>query len=159
MSVNVLAPRAKPGKTGTECHKSSNGGDRQVATKIVGIEGKTFEQLDREIADGGAFVYYQYAISIIVMTFRRGSDIYYIPPGESRIGKGLPFSLMTFVLGWWGIPWGPIYSIGSLWTNFNGGENVTEPVMADLAYQIQSSPVPAQRIDHAETGFVVPEER
>ena len=34
------------------------------------------------------------------------------------------FTLLTLVLGWWGIPWGPIYTIGSIYTNFNGGKDV-----------------------------------
>jgi len=33
------------------------------------------------------------------------------------------------VAGWWGIPWGVIYTLGSLGTNFAGGKNVTDDVM------------------------------
>ncbi|WP_245840625.1 hypothetical protein [Ohtaekwangia koreensis] len=36
---------------------------------------------------------------------------------------------MTFLLGWWGIPWGPIYSIGSLVHNLNGGKDVTQEIL------------------------------
>jgi hypothetical protein len=36
--------------------------------------------------------------------------------------KVLKASMVTWTLGWWGIPWGPIYSIQALWTNMLGGK-------------------------------------
>lgn len=82
--------------------------------KIVGIEGLTVDQLNLELQRAAKFVIFHYCISILVMTFRRSSDIYFIRAGESAVTKGLPYTLLTVVLGWWGIPWGPIYSISSL---------------------------------------------
>ncbi len=96
---------------------------------IKNIEGLTNQQISTELAQGAKFVVYQYTISIIVMTFKRSSDIYFIRSGENATVKGLPFTLLTFVMGWWGIPWGPIYSIGSLVTNLGGGKNVTQEVL------------------------------
>jgi len=87
--------------------------------------------VQRELDRGGKFVIYQYTISILVMTFRRPSSIYFIRSGEK--GKGLPFSLITLFFGWWGVPWGPIYSIGSLATNAGGGKNVTTDVMHSIS--------------------------
>ncbi|SKC78616.1 hypothetical protein SAMN05660236_3781 [Ohtaekwangia koreensis] len=96
---------------------------------IKNIEGLTTDQINRELAHGAKFVVFQFTISVLVMTFRRSSDIYFIRSGESRLIKGLPFTLMTFLLGWWGIPWGPIYSIGSLVHNLNGGKDVTQEIL------------------------------
>jgi len=79
----------------------------------------------REIERGAKFVIFQYTISVIVLTFRRSSDIYFIPPGGSRLFKGLPFIIISLLFGWWGIPWGPVYTIESLANNFGGGKNVT----------------------------------
>jgi len=31
--------------------------------------------------------------------------------------QSLPFTLLSLLLGWWGNPWGPIYTIQSLWVN------------------------------------------
>jgi hypothetical protein len=100
--------------------------------QIIGIENMTGQELAHELDRGGRFVIFKYTFSIIVMTFNRGSDIYFIRGGQGAVGKGLSYSLLTFVLGWWGIPWGPIYSIGSLWTNFSGGKDVTGEVLALL---------------------------
>ena len=96
---------------------------------IKNLEGLTTDQINRELAHGAKVVVFQFTISVLVMTFRRSSDIYFIRSGESRLIKGLPFTLMTFLLGWWGIPWGPIYSVGSLVNNLNGGKDVTQEIL------------------------------
>lgn len=100
--------------------------------KIKNLEGLTTDQINRELAQGARFVIFQYTISIIVMTFRRSSDIYFIRAGENGTVKGLPYTFLTFVLGWWGIPWGPVYSIGSLVNNLSGGKNITKEVLASV---------------------------
>jgi hypothetical protein len=97
--------------------------------KINGIEGLTDEQIQAEIDRGARFVLFQYCVSIIVMTFKRPSEIYFVRPGESAFGTGLRFSLISAVAGWWGIPWGPVYTIQSLWVNAKGGRDVTHEVM------------------------------
>lgn len=97
--------------------------------RIVGIEGMDGQRLAFELERGGKFVMYQYCVSIIVMIFKRPSNIYFIPFGENAIKRGLGFSLISLVFGWWGIPWGPIYTIGSFITNFKGGKNVTQEIV------------------------------
>jgi len=97
--------------------------------KINGIEGLSTVEINQELQRGGKFVFYQYCISLIVVTFRRSSDVYFIKSDESDVKKGLGWSLLTFLLGWWGFPWGPIYSVGSLATNFKGGKNVTNEIL------------------------------
>jgi hypothetical protein len=105
--------------------------------KINGIEGMTVSQVQSEVARGGKFVMYQYCISILIMTFRRSSGIYFIKADENAITPGLGFTLLSLVLGWWGIPWGPIYTIGSIYTNFTGGKDVTQEMMASVARPAQ----------------------
>ncbi|MBI1305215.1 MAG: hypothetical protein GC181_01220 [Bacteroidetes bacterium] len=97
--------------------------------EIKNIEGMSADDISRELQRGGKFVIYKYCISIIVMTFQRPTDIYFIKGGESGVVKGLGFSFITLLFGWWGIPWGPIYSIGSMITNFRGGTDVTAAVL------------------------------
>lgn len=97
---------------------------------IKGIEGLSVADVNVELSLGGKFVMYQYCISILIMTFRRPTDIYFVKAGESATAKGLPFVLLSLVLGWWGFPWGPIYTIGTLITNLSGGNDVTDVVIA-----------------------------
>lgn len=100
-----------------------------MAVKIRGIEGMRAGEVDFEIQRGARFVFFQYCISIVVLTFRRASDIYFLRQGESAVTKGLPFTLVSLVAGWWGIPWGPIYTIQSVYNNSRGGKDVTESVL------------------------------
>jgi len=106
-----------------------------MATKIQGIDGMKYGEMEFELQRGGKFVYYQYCFSVIIMTFKRPSDVYFIRAGENAVTKGLPFTLLSFFAGWWGIPWGPIYTIQSFITNFRGGKDVTASVVASLKTQ------------------------
>ncbi len=91
-----------------------------MATRIRGIEGMKHGELDFEI--------------------QRGAQ------GENPVVKGLPFTLLSLAAGWWGIPWGPIYTIQSVYNNSRGGEDVTQAVVNSLRGQsapAQSvSPIP-----------------
>jgi len=103
-----------------------------MATKIIGIENMSAEELNRELERGGKFVIFEYCISIIIMTFKRPTDVYFIKSGEGVAKKSIGPTLTSLVVGWWGIPWGPIYTIGSLITNLRGGKDVTDEVVASL---------------------------
>jgi hypothetical protein len=100
--------------------------------QIIGIEGLTRTQVQLEVQQGARFVIYQYCISVIVMSFKRFSSIHFIRPGQSAVGRGLGWSVLSLFLGWWGIPWGPIWTIHSLWVNFSGGRDVTNEVLASM---------------------------
>jgi hypothetical protein len=98
--------------------------------KIQGIKGMSSDQLRFELQRGARIVSYYYCISILVVTFRRSSEAYFIPAGESAVAKGLPWTLLTLVMGWWGIPWGPIFTVQSLIVNFKGGKDLTKEFIA-----------------------------
>jgi hypothetical protein len=38
-----------------------------------------------------------------------------------QIRAGLPYSFATCLVGWWGIPWGPIYTVQAIYRNCQGG--------------------------------------
>lgn len=105
--------------------------------KISGLEGLSDSEINFELQRGARFVFFQYCISVIILTFKRPSDIYFVRHGQSAVAKGLLYSLLSAVLGWWGIPWGPIYTVQSLWVNFKGGRDVTQEVLASFAEPAQ----------------------
>jgi hypothetical protein len=105
---------------------------KKLLMKIKNVDGMSVIQLQDEVNRGGKFVVYQYCVSVIILTFKRPSDIYFIPADSNPLTKGLPFSLISFFFGWWGIPWGPVYTVGSLVKNFGGGKDVTQPIMNSL---------------------------
>jgi hypothetical protein len=112
--------------------------------KIQGIEGRSSDQLRFEFQRGAKLVCYHYCVSIVVMTFRRASDAYYIPAGENAVAKGLPWTLLTLVLGWWGIPWGPIFTVQSLVVNFKGGKDLTADLSAAMSRAMPALAVAAK---------------
>jgi hypothetical protein len=105
--------------------------------QIKGLENITHQQLAQELAQGAKFVVYSYAISLLIVTFKRGSEVYYIRPGESSVTKGMPYTALSLVAGWWGIPFGPIFTIWSLVVNLGGGKDVTREVVGVLQQQAQ----------------------
>ena len=73
---------------------------------------------------------FMYVLSAVVITLRR--------PGSSGIfcsscrrKEGIKWSLLTGLLGWWGFPWGPIFSVQSIVRNLKGGAQNTQ-VNAEL---------------------------
>ena len=91
---------------------------------IRGAEKLSANEMQFELQRGGKIVVFYYCVSLLVITFRRNSPAYLVRSGESAVGKALPWILLTLVAGWWGIPWGPIYSIQSLVVNFKGGKEL-----------------------------------
>jgi hypothetical protein len=106
---------------------------------IRNTENLSKEELDFELQRGGRFVLYYYCISIVVMTFRRGSPVYFVRAGESRFKQGLPYTLLSLVAGWWGIPFGPIFTIQSLYVNCRGGKDVTDQIVVSAKPAAASS--------------------
>jgi hypothetical protein len=100
---------------------------------IVGLDNMSVDELNSELQRGAKFVVYYYCISLLVVTFRRASDIHFIRPGESSVSKGWPWTLLTLVAGWWGIPFGPIFSIQSIFVNLRGGKDVTNDIVVKLS--------------------------
>lgn len=108
-----------------------------MSTQINNIEGLSVNQIKSYVNQGGKFVLFPYTISFVVMTLKRSSDIYFIKPGESTTKYSAGFIIMNLLLGWWGIPWGPIYTIGAFIDHIGGGKDITQEVMSHL---IQNDP-------------------
>jgi hypothetical protein len=101
--------------------------------RIKNIDGLSADDLQQAVIDGGRFIYYSFTVSLIIITFKRTSGVYLIRAGENAMLKGFGFTLISVFFGWWGIPLGPKYTMESIRTNLNGGNNVTDDVMATVA--------------------------
>jgi hypothetical protein len=112
--------------------------------RIHGIDDWTLADVDAELAAGGRFVFYEYCISLIIATLRQRTGIYLVRADELGLVRGLPFTLISLLLGWWGIPWGIIYTPLTLITNFSGGRDVTPEIRALLQRSLADSPAPSQ---------------
>jgi hypothetical protein len=45
-------------------------------SKIIGLDGMSVEEVNKELANGAKFVIFLYCFSIIIMAFKRSSDIH-----------------------------------------------------------------------------------
>jgi hypothetical protein len=96
--------------------------------KIKGIDDLTLEEIEAELAAGGRFVFYEYCISLLVLTFKQPTSIRFLRAGDRGVVRGLPFVLISLLLGWWGLPWGVIYTPVAIFANLGGGRDVTSEV-------------------------------
>ncbi|MGY4379752.1 J domain-containing protein [Bradyrhizobium barranii] len=71
--------------------------------------------------------------SFILMTLR--SPVQGIFCSACAEKKAYRASVVTWLLGWWGVPWGPIYSVHAIITNMLGGKRPREVNARLAAYQ------------------------
>ena len=102
--------------------------------EIDGLQGMSMQDLSFELDHGGRFVIFTYCVSILILTFRRPSKVFFLRGGESAFLRGLPYLLITLLFGWWGIPWGPIYSLGAIANTLSGGKDVTQELVPSLRF-------------------------
>lgn len=105
---------------------------------IKGIEGLTVADVHTQVRQGAKFVTYGYCISLLVVTLRRTSDVHFVKAGQSAVGGGVPYILLSLLLGWWGFPWGLIYTPMVVVQNLGGGTDVTGPVLEALGLDVTS---------------------
>jgi DnaJ-domain-containing protein 1 len=66
------------------------------------------------------YIVFPYVISMIFVTWRRAMHGIFCPSCAPK--KALQASAVAWLLGWWGFPWGPIFTIGALYRNLLGGK-------------------------------------
>ncbi|MFZ5445876.1 MAG: hypothetical protein ACOZQL_38140 [Myxococcota bacterium] len=99
---------------------------------IKGLEGLTVADVQQEVSRGGRFVVFTYAMSFLVVTLKRTSAVHFVRAGQGTFGASLPYSLLSFFIGWWGFPWGLIYTPMAIIQNLAGGTDVTAAVMEHM---------------------------
>jgi hypothetical protein len=89
-------------------------------------------ELLEEIKAGGRLISYSYCIAVLFMSFKRQSRPRLIRAGRSATIGALPWIAATLFGGWWGIPWGPIWSIQCIVRNMRGGYDMTDRIVDAL---------------------------
>jgi hypothetical protein len=90
------------------------------------------DELAAELRNGTRLVVYHYTISLLILSSRRPSEVFLMRRGQSRLAKGMRYTLLSLLLGWWGLPWGPIFTVWSVIENLAGGEDVTDKVQESM---------------------------
>jgi hypothetical protein len=81
-----------------------------------------------ESAGGGRWVVFEYCISLVAVTFRQQSRPFFIEADGISWVRSLPYVLVSLLFGWWGLPWGVIYTPVTIFTNLTGGCDITAQV-------------------------------
>jgi hypothetical protein len=89
--------------------------------------------IEAQLAAGSRFVVFEYCISLIIVTLRQPSRVHLIPAGKTGLLPGFPYTILSLLLGWWGIPWGLIYTPLVVVTNLAGGRDITAAMRAMLS--------------------------
>lgn len=94
--------------------------------KVSGLEGRSQAEVAEQLRRGAKFVVFDYCLSFCVITFRRSSEVIFVPAGRSAAAASLPYCLLSFFFGWWGFPFGLFYTPITIFQNLAGGRDVTQ---------------------------------
>lgn len=78
-----------------------------------------------------------YTVSLLFTTHRRGASGLWCE--RCRSLQAAKWSTVSALAGWWGIPWGPIYTLHALFVNASGGKQPKENnafLLRTLGYQL-----------------------
>jgi len=92
------------------------------------ILGSGWDYEGMKITQKTVITQYLLTMSLIVFSAKAPSRYYVVGAENTKLANTI-YTIITFVFGWWGIPWGPIYTIQSLTKNLKGGDKV---LIADL---------------------------
>ncbi|WP_395748629.1 hypothetical protein [Prosthecobacter sp.] len=95
----------------------------------------SIQQIEEDVLRGGRFRIFRYNFSVIVLSFQRSSEVRYFRAGQGYGAHAWPWTLLSMVVGWWGFPWGIVFTIQTLFTNCMGGKDVTPELLAAVLGQ------------------------
>lgn len=98
--------------------------------KYAPAEKKTYTSVVDQVMDGTRFVTIPFVISIVILSFQRNmGGVHEVRTGAYPIGKMVPAALITILVGFWGLPFGVIYSILTCFYLWKGGRDATLEVL------------------------------
>ena len=87
----------------------------------------TAEMRDLHSRKGGSFIVYERCVSFLIYS-ALNPKLVWVAPYESRRGKGLVFSLSSFLFGWWSFG-GILNTLLALVHNLLGGFDLTATIL------------------------------
>jgi len=89
------------------------------------------------------------------MTFKRPSGIVFLRRDQDGAGQAVGYSMLSGLLGWWGIPWGPIWTIAALISNARGGRDITLEVLTEKVGPTAAAAIMSRRPKPARAGWLM----
>lgn len=101
--------------------------------RIILEEDLTMDELQNKISNGARFIIFQYCISILfAVSLRRFSPAILIEDSAILSRRQRKYNILSLIFGWWGIPWGPIYTVKSINLNKKGGLDITDDILLNV---------------------------
>lgn len=101
--------------------------------KLANHHKHTFDEVISAKNNGGCFITYQWILPRpLVHPVRRLSKVYFIPSGTDKAKYARKYNIISLLIGWWGLPGGPIAVHKSILLNNSGGVDVTDDVYLNL---------------------------
>jgi hypothetical protein len=72
-----------------------------------------------------------------VFTYYGTSQPVAVAANKNDWTQALLCSVVSLLLGWWGLPWGPIRTVQSIFVNLTGGQDATAAVQRKRAYLLK----------------------
>lgn len=98
------------------------------------------EKVCSQSSRGARYVRFEMWFSFVVITVRRQSPVYLTHSWRQRFVLGCRYSVLSLLLGPWGVPWGLLGTIWALWVNTTGGSDCTAEVVASA--EASARPIP-----------------
>lgn len=87
------------------------------------VKGWSYYQ-GRKVMPSSVLAQYQACISLLIMTMRFRSPRVVVGTPENQ-STGVIYTLVSAATGWWGVPWGFIYTPQAIYRNLHGGYRQT----------------------------------
>lgn len=101
--------------------------------KLIIEQDLSLSELEQKISNGSRFITFQYCVSVFfAVTLQRFSPAVLIDRDDEVVKLRKKYNILSLIFGWWGIPWGPIYTVKSISVNKKGGLDVTDDIMLNM---------------------------
>ena len=94
-----------------------------IANQSLIKEGGSIRYKGADLSLDTPITTYLIAVSFVIYTAK--FPLWYMAPGRNSTSIRILAGLLTLFLGWWFIPWGPVYTIQALATDLRGGKSET----------------------------------
>lgn len=74
--------------------------------------------------------HFRLAMSFLIISVKLHSRYYFVDDAANGPRRAL-FSLGSLLFGWWGLPWGPVFTIDALVTDLRGGKKESIGALLD----------------------------
>lgn len=104
-----------------------------MEVKLGNSDSFSFSEIQNLKSKNGKFVTFQWIIPLPMFTpVKRLSKVYFVSKASEAKDYAKKYNLINLLIGWWGLPFGPVYLVKSIALNNQGGIDVTDDIYLNL---------------------------